>query len=573
MLCRLCIKYSDGFLNMFDRNGVGLGIADILGRHFWFKPHPDDHMSAVICSTCWLKVNDFHQFYVTVEQTHSTLSNDVVKKESFTELMDNEFIDTDLSIKEEFAEVPCLLSTETTGIESEQLNPFCELDSNKIVDNEFHAQNEDEDSKIEYNVPGKTLFIRYGNFYGLDSNKIVSNKIYEDSSESNGEDTKTEDNAGDLPLSSCTLRKKRKCVTRKLAASRRVGRNKSRKGQKIVSAKEVDHAEETKEKYSVKTSREDDEMVKKYIQMSCELCTFISEDYTSIRKHFLIQHPNINSYVRCCNKKLFRRLEIVQHAYKHHDPEFFKCKACQKLFSDGATLSRHMIAAHAPEEELKFHCDQCPKRFSRQKRLELHRNSHVPKNERTFICDQCPDSRFASNDLLKIHICMRHRRAVNVCHVCAKEIRDKATFEKHVRLHFVHGPKVKCTIEGCDRWFKDEDNVRRHIRRLHTKEEKAVQCDICGRESKNKSALSKHKRRVHSNIVFTCEECKKTFTRAIYLREHMTQHTGEILYKCPFCTRTFNSNANLHSHKKKMHPIELDNWRKTNNGSSQQFIE
>ncbi|XP_053962180.1 transcription factor grauzone [Anastrepha ludens] len=529
MLCRLCIKYSDGFLNMFDRNGVGLGIADILGRHFWFKPHPDDHMSAVICSTCWLKVNDFHQFYVTVEQTHSTLSNDVVKKESFTELLDNEFIDPDLSIKEEFAEVPCLLSTETTGIESEQLNPFCELDSNKIVDNEFHAQSE----------------------------------------ESNGEDTKTEDNAGNLPLSSCTLEKKGKCVTRKLTASRRIGRNKPKEG-----AKDVNHAEEMKERYSVKTSREDDEMVKKYIQMSCELCTFISEDYTSIRKHFQIQHPKIKSYVRCCNKKLFHRLEIVQHAYKHHDPEFFKCKVCQKLFSEQATLSRHMIAAHAPEEELKFHCDQCPKRFSRQKKLELHRNSHVPKNERTFICDQCPDSRFASNDLLKIHICMRHRRATNVCHVCAKEIRDKASFEKHVRLHFEDsGPKVKCTMEGCDRWLKDEDNLRRHIRRLHTKEEKAVQCDICGRECKNKCALSKHKRRVHSNIVFTCEECKKTFKRAIYLREHMTQHTGEILYKCPFCTRTFNSNANMHSHKKKMHPIEWDNWRKTNNVSSQHFME
>lgn len=36
----------------------------------------------------------------------------------------------------------------------------------------------------------------------------------------------------------------------------------------------------------------------------------------------------------------------------------------------------------------------------------------------------------------------------------------------------------------------------------------------------------------------------------------MATHTGIDLYSCPFCTRTFKSHANMHNHKKKMHPNE-----------------
>lgn len=550
MFCKLCVKYSDSLLSIFKEEGVEMGIADIIGLHFWMKLHPDDDMSAAICPPCWLKLNEFHQFYKMVEQAHSVLTDNSIKKEPLSELMDIEFIDPDLNIKEEPDEKTNPKAKKSTDISSEMINQLCELEMPSSISNETT------------NTEADLL----NPFSELNCHKIKNNIL--EKLELKNDVTNLPKIAG-IKSTNSEIRKKQKYVTRQLLGSKKI----KRKNERDKSTKPNDCSEKGKRRSSIKSSSEDKEMVKKYIPMICELCTFISEDYSSVRKHFRKQHPKIKAYVRCCNKKLFHPLEIIRHAYKHENPEFFKCKDCKKNFAEQSTLSRHMITAHAPEEELNYNCDQCPKRFPCQKKLELHKNSHVPQNERIFVCDLCPKSRFATNDLLKIHVCMRHRRPTNVCHVCAKEIRDKASFEKHVRSHFDDGgPKVKCTLDGCDRWLKDEDNLRRHIRRLHTKDQKAVTCDTCGRECKNQDALTRHKYRVHSNVVFTCEECKKTFKRAIYLREHMAQHTGEILYKCPFCTRTSNSNANMHSHKKKMHPLEWDNWKKNNNGSSQQIL-
>ncbi|XP_017491955.1 PREDICTED: transcription factor grauzone-like isoform X1 [Rhagoletis zephyria] len=519
MLCRLCIKHSDSFLYIFDKNGLQLEIADILGRHFWFMPDPDD-ISLVICSACWMKVNDFHEFYVTVEKRHATLTSYDFKKETFNE-MDNEFIDPILTIKEELSKTP-LLGNEGSKRLTDELNPLCEVESDEVTNRTRLEKND-----VSMYTSAETI----GNTGGSTSS------------------------------ANFTLENVRNDVIEKI----------STKKLQMLKEENLQHEHKGKKTFSVKTSREDDDMVKKYIQMTCELCAYISGDYISMRKHFRIQHPKIKAFVRCCNKKLFDRLEIVRHAYKHHDPEFFKCKECEKVYSDQYTLKFHLMHAHE-SEGLNFACDQCPKKFARQNLLELHRGSHVPISERTFVCEQCPKSRFASNNLLKIHISMRHRRAVNVCHVCAKEIRDKQSFEKHVRLHFeATGPRVKCPRPGCDSWLKDEEILRQHLGR-HNDEGLIFTCDQCGRNCKNRRALRSHILCVHSKEVFTCGACNKTFKKAVSLREHMATHTGETLYKCPFCTRTFNSSANMHSHKKKMHPVEWDIWRKAKIGDPQYVI-
>lgn len=125
---------------------------------------------------------------------------------------------------------------------------------------------------------------------------------------------------------------------------------------------------------------------------------------------------------------------------------------------------------------------------------------------------------FASDHLLQSHVITQHRNPANICHVCAKVIRDKKSFEKHVQSHFnLSGPRLKCPYVDCESWLKDEDSLKKHLRR-HNPEGIEFKCPDCEKVCKNLSALRNHKNYSHSKRIFTCDHCLKTFKRAITLR-------------------------------------------------------
>ncbi|XP_037951892.1 transcription factor grauzone isoform X2 [Teleopsis dalmanni] len=522
MICRLCLQEANCPIEIFDTNGEQLNIVNIIEKHFWFKPLPNDNISTKLCRKCWCIINDFHQYYVLVAKAHEIFE----KTDKGCTIIKGE-MDVDPTMATVHFDVEVDIKEEDTAWNYE-------FDDNPLYEPE---------------VPSSVVAEVEQTSINNESNKTVIDHLNEETNKSK--------DLSETEIKNTVVSKPRKCK------------------QKTVSMKTIQNKPQnvSKQKRSTMITSKDDEIIKKHIPMGCNLCTFVGENFSDMTKHFRAEHGNQSPYVMCCGRKLNKRFLVVHHAYKHEDPEFFKCKECHKVFSDGYVLRSHQLAAHAPETELTYECDQCPKRFSRRYLLELHKPSHIPINERQFICEKCPHvNAFASDHLLQIHVNMRHNKATNVCHVCAKEIRDNQAFEKHVRLHFEDsGPRVKCPRPDCDRWLKDLDNLKQHLRR-HNIEGKVYTCNDCGKVCKNRSALTSHFNYAHSNAVFSCEECNKTFKKAISLKEHMAQHTGESLYKCPFCTRTFNSNANMHSHKKKMHPVEWDVWRKTKRGHSQHEV-
>lgn len=44
----------------------------------------------------------------------------------------------------------------------------------------------------------------------------------------------------------------------------------------------------------------------------------------------------------------------------------------------------------------------------------------------------------------------------------------------------------------------------------------------------------------------------------------MATHTGQDLYSCQYCAKSFKFNANLHKHRKRIHPIEAERLKQIN---------
>ncbi|EDW30638.1 GL26740 [Drosophila persimilis] len=142
----------------------------------------------------------------------------------------------------------------------------------------------------------------------------------------------------------------------------------------------------------------------------------------------------------------------------------------------------------------------------------------------------------------------------------ARDLRRKpeaANFLIHKKALHPDGPvaEVQCTL--CGRWLRDERSLRKHLARHDDRDnQKKYRCSLCNAEKSSRAALSSHMRYHHSAKRHKCSLCDKEFKLPRALVEHMATHTGIDLYSCQFCTRTFKSHANMHNHKKKMHPNE-----------------
>ena len=150
---------------------------------------------------------------------------------------------------------------------------------------------------------------------------------------------------------------------------------------------------------------------------------------------------------------------------------------------------------------------------------------------KTFECDLCHKT-FSLRNHLGNHKKLVHN-VNNKCPVlscvvpeCQYSTRNPYCLKQHQRSHQKDTP-FKCLHNGCEKFFKTQISLRRHINNCHMTPD-LMPCQWPG--------------------------CKSSFKTKGYLKYHMNCHLNQNqTFHCEYCSKSFNFKANLTKHKKSQH--------------------
>nr|CAI5829709.1 unnamed protein product [Callosobruchus analis] len=224
-----------------------------------------------------------------------------------------------------------------------------------------------------------------------------------------------------------------------------------------------------------------------------------------------------------------------------------------------------------------YACNVCPRRYTSELALQNHMWSHSPYPKRILNL-----TLYNNVDRTYTYTSMANGKGKNTesddkaseedeedsddsdedyneqkcpCPICGKVISSKGNLKVHLETH---RPKGKYGCDICGRIFKTQCNLYRH-KEYH--EGVQYTCEVCGRVYPTNSTLRAHSI-THSDLrPHECPMCDKTFKRNQDLKFHINQHTGARPYRCPYCPKAFASSGNCFSHRKRMHPMEVERDR------------
>ncbi|XP_055523257.1 transcription factor grauzone-like isoform X2 [Wyeomyia smithii] len=295
----------------------------------------------------------------------------------------------------------------------------------------------------------------------------------------------------------------------------------------------------------------EDKLMLEHVKFECVPCGLSVSTFGELFSHYRAEHKR-KPVVTCCGNRFNSRQRLLQHVQSLNNPIAFRCEMCFRCFRNEYAKNKHKFEMHPTEEDLKYKCDRCPKVFVRELKYKRHMQDHEDCDNQRIKCDEC-GKMFKSHHILYMHVRKKHREPQFVCDICAKAFHLQSEFKRH-KIEHENPDQLKMQCQHCLRWFKNREYWRAHVR-MHVVGE--VKCDLCGRMSPNLRAHRAHVKNAHGVRNKKCNWCGKCFNKDINLREHVaSRHTGDMLYTCSFCPKTFNSNANMHSHRKKMHPVE-----------------
>ncbi|CDQ71074.1 unnamed protein product [Oncorhynchus mykiss] len=171
----------------------------------------------------------------------------------------------------------------------------------------------------------------------------------------------------------------------------------------------------------------------------------------------------------------------------------FPCKHCGIVCSNMPSLLEHMDSHYQQEEDRKFRCDECGRRYRHAGSLANHKKTH---------------------ELGSFH-----------CPICARKLSNPLALKSHLRIH-TSQKKYSCV--DCGKAFRLATQLATH-QKVH----------LSGQS----------KRRAAGDRPFKCGQCEKSYRHHGSLINHKKSH--QVVHSnIPICFKQLNNLAALHSHQR-----------------------
>ncbi|XP_045783012.1 zinc finger protein 423-like isoform X2 [Maniola jurtina] len=199
------------------------------------------------------------------------------------------------------------------------------------------------------------------------------------------------------------------------------------------------------------------------------------------------------------SKQKTQLMDEIKSAVNNSQPKYF-CHQCDKVFLWRGNLYRH-LESHAAKAKGDLVCKPCNRTFSSIATYQQHMKiskKHASENDFKYMCSDC-GKRFPTKSHLKDHINWEHlKNYVYTCDECQKVFKTSNSVYLHKQA--VH--KKDCMEHLCDhcgKGFPNNTKLRNHILGIHSGGA-LRQCPWCDARFSWQSCLSRHVRQKHRNI-------------------------------------------------------------------------